>query len=87
MAKPRVDDYEYLKYLRDQAELMSQIDGIKYDFNGYNSPEQIEQRLLTGEVPKTAVKQQPPKAQPLNTDQPKLKQSKLGWIMAGFDIE
>jgi hypothetical protein len=82
MAKPRTDSYEYLKYLHEQADLMSQIDGVEYDFNGYNNPEQIEQRLMTGEVPK--AESQPVK--PSEKPRPRLLGSKLGWIVSGYDI-
>jgi hypothetical protein len=72
-----------MQYMNDMAGLFSQIDGVHYD---WNNPEQMEKRLLEGTQSEKVSKQQTkPQAQPVK--QPRIKTSRLGLIVSGFDVD
>lgn len=83
-AEKKVYDHEYMAYMNEQADLLSQIDGVQYD---WNSPEQMEKRLLEGAT-KTPIKT-PVKSKPKEPSQPrpKVRGSTLGWIVSGYDVD
>ena len=84
MAEKKNWDSDYVQYLNDQADLLSQVDGVRY---GWNDVEAIEKRLMgAAPAPKAPPVKPQPKPQPVTGTKP-AKHSRLGLIASGIDID
>jgi hypothetical protein len=82
MADHKAYEHEYMTYMNEMADLLSQCDGVRYEW--YNVPA-MEKRLLGAQPAPTLTVRQHTQTQPVNSPTQRPTRSRLGAIVSGFD--